>query len=71
MKVTFKGLNGVTMRSQGINFQIGVEYEVSEKVAEYLVGTFGEAFEAKIVEKPKATPKPKPKPTTKKAEDDK
>jgi len=69
MKVKFKGVNGVRMRSNGIHFQLGAEYVVDHKVGIYLLDTFGDAFEAaeepkvevKITEeaKPKAAPKRK------------
>lgn len=63
MTIKFKGLNGVPMVSGGIKYIVGAEYEVTEKVGEYLTNTFGDAFEAiKAPEKPKAAPKAKPKP---------
>lgn len=55
MKIKYIG-NG-SLNSKGLRFERGVEYDVPEEVAEYLLGAFPSNFKfVEVEEKPKAKP---------------
>lgn len=58
MTVIYKGAVSPAINSNGITYKKGVEYNVTDKVGEYLLKTFGSAFEA-IIEAEVVETKPK------------